>query len=204
MHRQRYIATPLGIILCMLLAACATQTQVESSVIKTFRGGEAFGPYQNVLVVSAAGDRAARGKFEQELAANLVSDESVALPYFAVVGRHIPISRGVLDNAVKTREFDSILLIRRQGQERADLSPNRPTGRRFDLYRYDYEELNDQQPISAESTVSFVTELYDTATEKKVWAIESLVFESNSVESALSAQSALIAGELRKDRAFEL
>ena len=203
MRRARYITSPIGIALCILLAACASKPQVQSSVIKTLRTAGASGPYENVLVVSAAGDRASRGRFEQELSAAIISEDAVVTPYFAVVGRHIPISRSVLNNAVRTRGFDAILLVRRQGQERADRSPNRPTGRNFDLYHYDYEELNDQVPINIETTVSFVTEIYDAAGAKKIWAIESLVYESESVEAALAAQVTIIAGELLKDRVLD-
>jgi hypothetical protein len=91
------------------------------------------------------------------------------------------------------------MLTRLQGQDRADLAPNRPTGRLFDLYLYDYDELNIPESFDVGSTVSFVVEVYDTHTEKKVWAIDSLIFESTNVESAVAEQIAAISAEMLKD-----
>lgn len=202
MCRASNIKLLICIALCVLQSACVSSPQPHSSVIKTLRATAGAGPFGNVLVVSAAGDRESRVRVEQELSAAISDEGAVATAFFAVAGRYSPISRNVLDNAVRTRGFDAILLVRRQGQERPDLAPNRPTGRKFDLYHYDYEELNDLLPINVDSTVTFVAEVYDTAGAKKIWAIDSLIFESDSVTTAVSAQVANIAGELQKDRVF--
>ncbi len=120
-------------------------------------------------------------------------------PFYTVVGRNPQLSRNILTNAVRAREFDAIILTRLQGQDRADLLPNRPTGRLFNLYLYDYAELNIPADIEVGSTVSFVVEVYETRTEKKVWAIESLIFDSKTVDSVLSEQLAAISAEILKD-----
>jgi len=77
--------------------------------------------------------------------------------------------------------------------------PNRPTGRLFDLYLYDYDDLNFPASIEVGSTVSFVVEVYDTRAEEKVWAIESLIFKSKTVETAVAEQLAAISAEILKD-----
>ena len=109
-------------------------------------------------------------------------------------------TRSNIDNAVRVREFDSVLLARTQGQEQANLAANRPTGRQFDLYHYDYEELNIPVPLKTETTVSFVVEIYDTHAARKVWAIESLIFENETADAAVMAQVAQITAEIKKDR----
>jgi len=197
-HLRRLV--PLCLI--VLLAACASAPETRSSVIKTLQGTGPGMPYSNVLVISAAGDRASRSRFEQELAAAVSGDDAAVTPYFAVAGRYAPISRNVLNNIVRVREFDAVLLVRRQGQERPEFSPNRPTGRRFDFFLYDYEELNDTTPLDVQSTVTFVAEVYDTAAVRKVWSIESLVFDADSADAALATQISIIAAELRKDELF--
>jgi len=188
------------IVTVTLVGACATTTLPQSSVIKTLRNIEGTAPFGNVLVVSAAGDRASRALFEQEMAAAITSDTTVATALFAVVGRYSPISRNILNNAVSVREFDAILLVRRQGQDRPDQVSNRPTGTKFDLFRYDYDELNDLTGLDAASTFSFVTEFYATDSEEKIWAMESLVYEPESVTAGMSQQVAIIAAELQEDR----
>jgi hypothetical protein len=188
------------IVTMAILSACATTTPGRTSVIKTLRNIEGTAPFGNVLVVSAAGDRASRQLFEQEIAAAITNEATTATPFYAVVGRQSTISRNVLDKVVRAREFDAILLVRRKGQELQEPTPTRPTGRQFDLYVYDYDELNDLTGIDAASTVALVAEFYDTGGAKKIWAIESLVFEAESATAAVSQQVTIIAAELRKDR----
>ena len=193
---------PACLALGALLAACAGTPTSERTVLKTLRATGVESPYTNVLVVSAAGDRESRIRFERETAELISNEVTDAIPFFAVAGRYSPISRTILNNAVLAREFDAILLVRRQGQERPENAPGRPTGRGFDLYRYDYEELNDLQPISVNSTVAFIAELYDTAAARKIWAIDSLLFKTESTDAALATQIQMITSELKTDRLF--
>jgi hypothetical protein len=181
-----------------MVGACATSTPV-SSIIKTVHDIEGVAPFGNILVVGVAGDIPTRTEFEQGIANAIATDATAATPFYTVVGRTPQLTRTVLNNVVVAREFDAIMLTRLQGQDRADLAPNRPTGRLFDLYLYDYDELNIPESFDVGSTVSFVVEVYDTHTEKKVWAIDSLIFESTNVESAVAEQIAAISAEMLKD-----
>lgn len=183
-----------------MVSACGATS--GSSIIKTVHDIDGAAPFTNVLVVSVAGNRRSRTQFEQELVAAISSGDTLATPYYAVFGRHIPLTRSNVDNAVRDREFDAVLLARTQGQDQANLVSNRPTGRLFDLYHYDYEELNIPVSINTDTTVSFVAEIYDTRAARKVWAIESLIFENETAAAAVSAQAAIIAAELRKDGLF--
>ena len=160
---------------------------------------EDVAPFSNILVVSVAGDHPSRAQFEQEVAETISSDKTIATPFYAVVGRNPQVTRDILNNVVRARVFDAIVLTRLQGQDRADLVANRPAGRQFDIYLYDYAELNFPATIKVGSTVSFVVEVYDTRAEKKVWAIDSLIFESRNVESVVSQQAITISAEIIKD-----
>ena len=181
-----------------MASGCGTTTPA-SSVIKTFNGVDGTAPFTNVLIIGVAGEFPTRVRFEQELAAALSGEETAATAYYTIVGRIAPLTRVTLHNVVMVREFDAIVLTRMKGQDRAGLIPNRPTGSGFDLYLYDYEELNIPASIPIGSTVSFVVEVYDTRAKKKVWAIESLIFDSKSVDSVVSGQAAAIAGEIIRD-----
>jgi hypothetical protein len=191
------------IVVLAALGACAT-TQPASTIIKTLHEFDEESPFGNVLVISVAGEFPARVRFEQQLAAEFSADEPIATPFYTVVGRRAQLTRKVLNEAVRAREFDAIILTRIKGQDQADLVPNRPTGHGFDLYLYDYEELNIPLPIKIGSTVSFVVEVYDARAKKKVWAIESLLFDTASVESVISDQVAAITAEITKDGLIQL
>jgi len=181
-----------------MASGCGTTTPA-SSVIKTFNGVDGTAPFTNVLIIGVAGEFPTRVRFEQELAAALSGEETAATAYYTIVGRIAPLTRVTLHNVVMVREFDAIVLTRMKGQDRAGLIPNRPTGSGFDLYLYDYEELNIPASIPIGSTVSFIVEVYDTRAKKKVWALESLIFDSKSVDSVVSGQAAAIAGEIIRD-----
>ena len=181
-----------------LASGCGT-TPPASTVIKTFNEVDGTTPFTNVLIIGVAGEVPTRVRFEQELAAALSGDETAATAFYTIVGRNPQLTRVTLDNAVRAREFDAIVLTRLKGQGRAALTPNRPTSSGFDLYLYDYEELNIPASIPIGSTVSFVVEVYDTHAKKKVWAIESLIFNSTSVDSVVSAQATAIVAEIMED-----
>ena len=181
-----------------MASGCGTTTPA-SSVIKTFNGVDGTAPFTNVLIIGVAGEFPTRVRFEQELAAALSGEETAATAYYTIVGRIAPLTRVTLHNVVMVREFDAIVLTRMKGQDPAGLIPNRPTGSGFDLYLYDYEELNIPANIPIGSTVSFIVEVYDTRAKKKVWALESLIFDSKSVDSVVSGQAAAIAGEIIRD-----
>ena len=180
-----------------MVSACATTP--ASNVIKTVHDIEGAAPFSTILVVSVAGDIATRTEFEQAIASAISTEETTVTPFYTVVGRTPQLTRNILNNVVRAREFDAIILTRLQGQDRADLVPNRPTGRLFNLYLYDYAELNYPADIEVGSTVSFVVEVYETRTAKKVWAIESLIFDSKTVDSVISEQLATISAEILKD-----
>lgn len=196
---QRLNRVNLHSLLAVIAIASACATTPASNVIKTVHDVEGAAPFSNILVVSVAGDIATRTEFEQAIASAISTEETTVTPFFTVVGRTPQLTRNILNNVVRAREFDAIILTRLQGQDRADLVPNRPTGRLFNLYLYDYAELNFPADIEVGSTVSFVVEVYETRTAKKVWAIESLIFDSKTVESVLSEQLAAISAEILKD-----
>jgi len=188
----------LSLFAVMAMAgACGTTS--GGNIIKTVHDIEGAAPFGNLLVISVAGDLRTRAQFEQAVAAAISSDEALATPYYTVVGRQPQLTRNILSNVVRARDFDAIILTRMQGQERAGLAVNRPTGGLFDWYGYDYEELNIPTSIKTGSTVSFIVEVYDARAEKKVWAIESLIFDSKTVASVVSEQAVAISAEILKD-----
>lgn len=200
-HRR---ARPLTLIASHVVIAGCAATPTTGTIIKTLHDVDDAAPFRNLLVISVAGEFPTRVRFEDQLVKACSGDEVQATAFYTIVGRRAQLTRKVLNEAVRAREFDAIILTRIKGQDRADLVANRPTGHGFELYLYDYEELNMPAPIQTGSTVAFVVEVYDARAKKKVWAIESLLFDTVSVDSVISEQVAAIAAEVSRDGLIEI
>ena len=199
MHRSSRGNLLCLLAIAILASACATSPSGDGSIIKTLHDLDDVEPFRNVLIISVAGDFPARAKFEQDVVIVLSNDNALVTAFYAAVGRNPQLTRSILNNVVRSRLIDAVILTRIQGQDRADLFANRPTGREFDLYLYDYAELNTPVRIKTDTTNTFVVEVYDTRAEKKVWAVESLIFDSRTVDDALTDQSAAVAAAILKD-----
>jgi len=198
MQGHRRVMLLMLLALPVMFGGCAS-APTSGTIIKTLHDVDDAAPYNNVLIISTAGEFPTRVRFEQELVTACKNDGVDVTAFYTVVGRRALLTRKVLNEAVLAREFDAIILTRLKGQDRADLVANRPTGHGFNLYLYDYDELNIPSPIVTGSTVSFVVEVYDTQAKRKIWAIESLLFDTVSVDSVISDQVDAIVAEIAKD-----
>jgi hypothetical protein len=184
-------------LLSLFLAACAAAPE-QATVIRT-----AFDPvedgFSNVIVIGVTGDYMTRGEFERQLSQAISGGGVVASPYYTVIGRNPQLTRALLEDAIAARGFDAVVFTRQKGQEQASLAPGRPVGARFDLFGYDYPELNRDVRIRNAQSITFITEVYSSATRQKVWAIETLSTDFDSVESLISQQVATIADQLDED-----
>lgn len=181
-----------------LVAACATP---NADIIRTLLDPAAADfRFSNILVISVAGDYAERAQTEQALAAALSGSRTTASPYYAVIGRNPQVTRNFIDTAIRSRRFDGLLFVRVQGQDIPNAAPGRPTGRNFQLFLYDYEEFNRPARLPPDSTVTLVSEMYAATSQKKLWAIESLSFQSASVTDVIELQSRSIAAQIRADK----
>ena len=187
----------IALALTLVLGACAS-TPDPATVIRT-----AYNPgingYENILIISVAGDYASRAAFERDLSGSITRGEVTGSPYYTVVGRRPQLRRALIHDAIRGREFDAVLFTRRKGQEQQELAPTRPVGPAFDLFGYDYDELNRDVSIEEARAHTFITELYDTATQRKVWAIEALSVSKQSAEELLAEQVLTVASQLRED-----
>ncbi|MGI9308504.1 MAG: hypothetical protein ACR2P6_04520 [Gammaproteobacteria bacterium] len=154
----------------------------------------------NMLVISVAGDFQSRTLFERQFVAAMADRQGKATAYHTVIGRRPYLTRTALDTAILARGFDVVLLVREKGQEREELAPGRPVGRAFDLFGYDYAELNSGDSIEQSAAITFIAELYSVAERKKIWSIESLSFDKTSATDLISEQTDTISQQITKDR----
>jgi hypothetical protein len=192
---QLYLATIATFVL--LLTSCSSPSTIIRTLSDPSVGQVRF---DNVLVIGVAGDFASRAQFERGIAAAFSADDSAATAYYTVVGRNPQVSRNAIHNAIRARNFDAVLFVRLTGQDIPEAIANRPTGSAFNLFLYDYPEFNAASGLQRDSTATFVSELYVADSEKKIWAIESLIFEHDSAEQVIESQVKAIAEQLRKDK----
>lgn len=183
--------------IAMLLGACASTPDPASVIRTTFNPG--IDGFRNILIISVAGDYPTRATFERELAAAITRGDVTGNPYYTVVGRRPQLSRALISDAIRNREFDAVIFARQKGQEQEELAPTRPVGPAFDLFGYDYDELNRDVGIPESRAHTFVIELYNTATQKKVWAIDALSVRKQNAEELIAEQVLTVATQLRED-----
>lgn len=153
-----------------------------------------------MLVISVAGDFQSRALFERQFVSATLDRQGKATAYHTVIGRRPYLTRTALETAILSRGFDSVLLVREKGQEREELAPGRPVGRAFDLFGYDYAELNNGDSIEQSAAITFITELYAVAERRKIWSIESLSFDKSTATDLINEQAATISQQIIKDR----
>ena len=185
----------------LLMTACATTPQSASTIIRTMPPVAAeYQGFTNLLVISVAGDFQSRQLFERRFVDVTADRGGKATGYHTVIGRRPLLTRDALDVVLKSRGFDAILLVREKGQEREALAPGRPIGRNFDLFGYDYAELNSGDSIRQSAAITFIAELYSVAERKKIWSLESLSFDKATATDLIDEQAVTISRQVFTDR----
>ena len=69
-----------------------------------------------------------------------------------------------------------------------------------DYFLYDYEELKEPDSVKIAHTVVAVTNLYDVASNKRVWSIQSTCFEKASMGEVLMEEANAITRQLQLDK----
>ena len=142
------------------------------------------------------------------MASRISNQGTSASAYYSVVGREQDIDRETVIDAVRSNGFDAVLLTRVQSQA-SDVTVkrgastakiSRKNDRPVDLFRYDYEVLNNPETINVATTVVLSTELFAASDEKRIWAIESTISDKENITYLIEDAIDMVVDELRKDR----
>ncbi len=190
--------------LSILLAACTASTRVAKTYSDDAYANSSF---SNFLVIGVAGNYNARAQFERTVVSGLRAEGASASAYYSVVQGNEPISRDAVLGAVQSGSFDAVLVTRVIGQQTdvevksgsAGAKATTIGGRPINFFRYNYEELNEPQSINFNMTVVLATELFSSADEKMIWAIESSSTNAASVGVLIDNTAASIVSRLRRD-----
>ncbi len=180
-----------------MLGGCASAPD-PTSVIRTVYNPN-VDSFDSVLVISVTGDYATRAAVERDLVASISNGGVIASAWYTVIGRRPQVARSLIQDTIRSRGYDAVLFVRQKGQEQEALAPLRPVGAAFDLFGYDYEELNRDERIEQSRAITFVAELYDASAQRKVWAIEALSVGNNTLQELIDEQVDTIATQLGED-----
>ncbi len=188
----------------LIIGAC---TQTKSTKTFDTTNKESY-KAQNILVIAIAADYDSRARFERDLANALKRSGTAAAAYYSVGGGNTPIDRDSIAELVASDGFDTVLITRvmdsnanvkvKKGSARAQAI--RMQGGGVNLFRYDYETLNDPMTLHINLDVVMSTEVFSTASDDKVWSIQLDFSHMKTIDALISKSIDSIVRQLKKDR----
>ena len=202
--RARITVLSIVIFIVFLVASCATPIKVEKVYEDTIHAGQ---PYDNVLVIGVAKSYQRRAEFERAVVSRLSERNVSARALHTINSGDDPIDGSAIADAVRTGQFDAVLLTRvlsgstgvtvQSGLSTA--TATRRDDKAIDLFRYDYDVLNDPDIINIENSGVLLPELHSTAAERRIWVIESTVADRRDVSVIIDDIADLIVERLVRD-----
>lgn len=201
---MKTVPVTLTTIALLLIGCGGTGTRTSKNLIDSDFQGRKF---SNFLVIAVAGEYDARAQFERTVVARIRATGADATAYYSVIGHNPRVTVNDVTNAVRARRFDAVLFTRVKGsthqvevrESTADGQAVTIGGNVFDLFRYDYEEYKEPDNVRISTDVVLLTELYDAAAQRKIWAVESSSFDRESVELIVDGVAKSVAKALGRD-----
>jgi hypothetical protein len=161
----------------------------------------------NILVIGVANDYEGRSRFERKLSRDLSAAGTSGTALYTVAGGNKPIEREAIENLVKDKGFDAVLISRvvdrnASAAMKAGASATkaiRRDDRPINLFRYDYEELNEPAVVDINLGVTIYTEVFAAASSERVWALESTISNQDSLDQLINEAAETIVRRLKRD-----
>jgi hypothetical protein len=190
----------------ILLSACSTTSTRVTKILHDPDYKKAR--YSNVLVITVTDNYDRRAQFERTVVSGIRQTGAQATAYYTVVGHNPPVSSSDIMNAVRARNFDAVVFtrVKRHSEDivAKGATPEAQSsvvgGSLFDLFLYDYEEYQEPKNIRMSTNVILVTQLYDAADQKNVWAIEINSSDRESTANIIESAAAAIVKHLKRDK----
>ena len=163
--------------------------------------------YSNFLVIGVAGDYNNRAYFERSVVSGIRAKGSSARAFHVVTPGNKPLTREAVKDAIESGGFDAVLVSRVLDTE-SDLGVKsavtgtkvtRKDGGVLDLFRYDYEELDEPMSLELKTKVNIATELYSAASEQKVWSIDSVSSATENIGKLIEDAAENVVKRLHRD-----
>jgi hypothetical protein len=190
----------------LALAACAG---TGDRVVKVYEDRAAIaGPYTRILVVGAHAETGTRRTFEDSVVRAIAALGTDARSSLTVMDEVENIDRESVVAAARETGADAVLVTRvvdietetevEQGQTQAELA-RRNDVPLADFFRYEYIESADAMTVTTVTTVILDTDVYDAASEKRVWSVESTSFDKQTAYGVIDGVARAISAELARD-----
>jgi hypothetical protein len=204
---MRRIIQRLGLIAiaATLTGSCAPQTEVVKLYDDPAHGSKA---YERLLVVAVSSDPDQQQAFEHEIVQGLQREDVGAIPGHT----HFDTSNGLLQEEINrasaTVDADGILITHvvsvdtdiEKVEGRANIESTCRGGDPVDFFLYDHKVIQEPDSVKVAHTVIVVTNLYDAASQDRVWTIQSTCFEKESMSAVLFDEAKAIVRQLRIDQ----
>ena len=163
--------------------------------------------YSNFLVIGVAGDYTNRAYFERSVVSGIRAKGSSASAFHVVAGGNKPVTRETVKDAIDAGGFDAVLVTRVLDTD-SDLDVKGPVtgtkvtrkdGAMMNLFRYDYEDLDEPMSLEVKTKVNIATELYSAASEQKVWSIDSVDSATENIGQLIEDAAENVVKRLDRD-----
>ena len=162
--------------------------------------------FSNFLVIGVAGDYTNRAYFERSVVSGIKAKGSSASAFHVVAGGNNPVTREAVKEAIVSGGFDAVVVTRvldtdtevDTGNTVAGAKATHKDGSLVNLFRYDYEELNEPLATELNTRITFATELYDAASEQLVWTGESTGSRQENIGMLIDETAAIVVKQLAR------
>lgn len=202
--RERFLLSVLAILSAGIVGCSASTGGISTERAPDHQDS----PFSNILVIGVAADYEGRSQFERKLAADLKASGTNATAMYAVAGGNKPIARESIEALVQSEGYDAVL-ISRVVNRNADAAMKagsagakavRKDSGAIDLFRYDYEEINEPMTLDVNLSLVFTTELFAASDSQRVWAIESSISDKDYLAQVIDEAADIVVRRLKKDR----
>jgi len=201
-HRIRYQFSLTALMsFSLVMSACSTPSVSTQSTTRYTGPG-----FKNILVIGVANDYEGRALFERRLASEIKTNGIGAAALYSVAGGNKPIEHSAIEALVEENGYDAVLISRVLNRDTAatvregstDLKATRRDGGAINLFRYDYEELNEPPTLDLNLSVTISTELFAADNSARIWAIESDISGKDGIDNLVSEAVETISRQLSK------
>lgn len=191
----------------ILLAACGSSPVSETTVDRVLVAPELpNAPYTKILIVGATPNRESDRMIEEGLRREL-SEAGVEPISFVRRSTSTRPTEDAVAALVSETGADAVLVVsgRFEGveierrDERVDVDRRVRGGSLLDFFRYDYKEVASPAYSDVTLDVVFVSDLYDAATRRRVYSVESSTAHGATSYEIITAESEAIVERLEKD-----
>lgn len=201
------IATRLFVLAATILtlSACVSTTKTVATSDTPDYEGPGF---NNILVIGVADNYESRTQYERRLALQLRQAGTAATAFFVTAGGNTPIVREAIEELATNEGFDAVLISRVTNTSSDASMKSGPAGAKatrrtaddpLDLFRYDYEELNEPAMLDVNLNMKILTEVYSLPTGDKVWSAETSVSEVETIMEVINETSEAVVERLQTD-----